>query len=49
MGDKSENNKIEIKNNEKGELLSYKDGKCIGKMDQTPKRLFPNAFKSKTK
>lgn len=49
MGDKSENNKIEFKYNEKGELLSYKDGKCIGKMDQTPKRLFPNAFKSKTK
>ena len=49
MGDKSENNKIEFKYNEKGELLSYKDGKCIGKIDQTAKWLFPNAFKSKIK
>lgn len=36
---------IEFKYNEKGELESWKDGKKIGKINQTPEWMFPNVFK----
>ena len=40
---------IEFKYNKKGELESWEDNKMIGKMNQTPKRLFPDAFKDEEK
>ena len=44
----NKNNKksnIEFKYNKKGELEGWEDGKIIGKVDQTPSWLFPDAFK----
>ena len=40
---------IEFKYNKKGELEAREDDKMIGKMNQTPKWLFPNAFKDEDK
>ena len=36
---------IEFKYNKNGELEAYENGVKIGKMDKTPKWMFPNAFK----
>ena len=40
---------IEFKYNKKGELEAWEDNKMIGKMNQTPKWLFPDAFKNEEK
>lgn len=40
---------IEFKYNKNGELEAYENGVKIGKMDQTPSWMFPNAFKKEEK